>query len=223
MALRLVGVGELLKAWGSSSQQAEELAEKLATHATQARAVLERVGERLERGNWRATGWNVFEVLGRVRLEDAHSDMLAWLFKPWEAHGLGDRFLQEFVVAATRKRLPNGRVQDSITRKKLSGNTGIIDIEVRGDGWLLAVENKIDACESPGQTTRYAEHYLRQTGLDVICVFLTRKGEDAEAKLFQPLSYGKLRKLLNQMQGSADAMQLVHWFADHICSNLEMY
>ena len=29
---------------------------------------------------WRNTAWNLFEVLGRPRLEDAHSSVIAWLW-----------------------------------------------------------------------------------------------------------------------------------------------
>lgn len=224
-ALRLVGIPNLLQAWELLTKQAAEAADTLAENAPQVQAMLQLVNERIVSRAWHTTGWNVFEVLGRVRREDAHSDMLAWLFKPWEAHGLGDHFLQGFVRAATGKKLLNGRVYDSVTRKKISADGGIIDIEVLGDRWVLAIENKIDAAESPGQTMGYAEHYrpLQQLGLTVYGVFLTRDGKDAEAiDIFKPLSYGKLRKLLNQMQGRGDAMQLVRWFADHIRNNLEI-
>jgi hypothetical protein len=186
--------------------------------------MLQMIEGRIESGEWHTTGWNVFDVLGRVRLEDAHSDMLAWLFSPWEAHGLGARFLREFVLAATGRQLPNARVHDCCTRRRLGPEAGIIDIEVLGDSWVLAVENKIDAGESPGQTTGYAEHYrrLEEAGLAVFCVFLTRQGEDAEADgIFKPLSCASLRKILKRMQGTDDAMQLLRWFADNIRNNLE--
>ena len=85
--------------------------------------------------------------------------MLAWLFSPWEAHGLGDRFLMAFVKAATGKELPNGRVYNVVCRKPI--RAGIIDIEVQGDGWVLAVENKVDSFETPSQTIVYAKHYRK--------------------------------------------------------------
>jgi len=221
--LRLARVPELLQAWEALARQAAETADILARHAPQIRAMLQEVNRRIESRAWHTTGWNVFDVLGRVRLEDAHSDMLAWLFKPWEAHGLGDRFLREFVKAAIDGELPNGRVHDSVTRKRLSGDAGIIDIEVRGEGWVLAVENKIDAIERQGQTAGYAKHYGKvvKTGSKVFCVFLTRHGVDADDDSFKPLRYAKLRKILNQMQGSGDAMRLVRWFAESIRNHLE--
>lgn len=37
---------------------------------------------------------NIFEVLGITKTEIRHSNFLAWLLDPKEAHGLGDRFLR---------------------------------------------------------------------------------------------------------------------------------
>jgi hypothetical protein len=218
------GILELLEAWEYLARQSEEAADTLRRHAPQVRAMLRTIGERIETGEWHTTGWNVFDVLGRVRLEDAHSDMLAWLLSPWEAHGLGVRFLMEFVLTATGRRLPNGRVHDCLTRKRLGADAGIIDIEVVGDRWVVAVENKIDAGESPGQTEGYAKHYRRfdGRGLAVFGVFLTLNGDDAEAgDIFKPLSYAQLRRILNRMQGNGDTARLICWFADNIRNNLE--
>lgn len=222
--LRLAGVPDLLQTWETSAKQAVEAADTLARNAPQVRAMLQTVNERIAGGAWHTTGWNVFDVLGRVRLEDAHSDTLAWLLAPWEAHGLGDNFLHKFVESAWGNELPNGRVYDSVTRKKLGSDAGIIDIEVLGDGWVLAVENKIDAGESPGQTEGYAKHYrrLEKSGVVVRGVFLTPSGSEAEASdVFRPMNYSTLREILYQCEGSGDAMRLVRWFADSIRHHLE--
>lgn len=45
---------------------------------------------------WRNTDWNIFEVLGRPRLEDAYSSVIGWLMNPTAPHGLRDAFLNEF-------------------------------------------------------------------------------------------------------------------------------
>ena len=181
------------------------------------------ISERIETGRWHTSGWNIFDVLGQVRREDGHSDVLAWLFKPWEAHGLGDRFLREFVRAAKTGSLPKGSVREVETRKEIGPDRKKIDIEVRGDGWVLAVENKIDA-ERSGQTDDYARHYrrLQKEGFTVV---LTRRGASAQAAdFFKPMNYRTLRKILgqDQMHGTSDAAQIVQWFADHIRNNLEV-
>jgi len=218
---------DLLEQWAVLSRQAEADTKDLQRHAAGVRVLLQEISERVEAGRWHTSGWNIFDVLGRVRLEDAHSDVLAWLFKPWEAHGLGDRFLREFVRAAGTEHLPNGRVHEVETREEIGPNHERIDIEVRGDSWVLAVENKIDDAERSGQTEIYAQHYrrLRKAGFVVFGVFLTRRGESAKADdIFRPMNYRTLRKILSQMQmhGTSDAAQVVQWFADHIRNDLEV-
>jgi len=191
----------LLEKWETLNQQAEAAARGLQKHSAEVRAFLQEISALIETGRWHTSGWNIFDVVGRVRLEDAHSDMLAWLFKPWEAHGLGDRFVRGFVRAAKTGPLPNGRVREVEIRKEIGPNRKKIDIEVQGDGWVLAVENKVHDAEQPGQTESYAEHYgrLRIAGIAVFGVFLTLRGESAKAAdFFQPMSYSTLRKILNQ-------------------------
>jgi hypothetical protein len=217
----------LLEQWAVLSRQAEADTKDLRRHSAEVQVFLREISERIETGRWHTSGWNIFDVLGQVRREDAHSDVLAWLFMPWEAHGLGDRFLREFVRAGKTGPLPKGRVREVETRKEVGPNHGRIDIEVRGDGWVLAVENKIDAAERSGQTEDYARHYrrLQKEGFTVVGVFLTRRGGSAKAAdFFKPMSYRTLRKILgqDQMHGTSDAAQVVKWFADHIRNDLEV-
>jgi hypothetical protein len=217
----------LLQRWEVLDDQAQEAVRSLEMRGQEVRVLLMEVSERIERGHWHTAGWNIFEILGRVRLEDAHSDALAWLFKPWEAHGLGDRFLRDFVYRGTGESLPNSRVREVETRKTVGVGGGKIDIEVQGDDWVLAVENKIDHCETPGQTEYYAAHYgrLRNAGTTAFGVFLTRTGEAAKSGFFQPMSYRTLRTILdeNQPRTASDAPQLIRWFADHIRGDLEVH
>ena len=219
-------VSNLLLRWEFLDRQAQRDAQGLQAHAPEVRVLLTEVSERIESGHWHTTGWNIFEILGRVRLEDAHSDALAWLLKPWEAHGLGDRFLQDFVLVGTGESLPNTRVREVVTRKAVGIDGRRIDIEVQGDGWVLAVENKIDYSEASGQTEAYAAHYrrLRDVGTAVFGIFLTLTGEPADAAdFFRQMSYGTLRTILdrNQPPTTSDAGQVVRWFADHIRTDLE--
>jgi hypothetical protein len=104
-------------------------------------------------------------------------------------------------------------------------DAGKIDIEVRGDGWVLAVENKIDYCEGHGQTERYASHYrrLEDMGTKVFPVYLTLADEPAKSGFFKAMNYRKLRTILDQKQsrGTSDAVQVIRWFADHIRNDFE--
>ena len=215
----------LLRDWEQKQEEGYEAAWRFNRFLPEAKAMLEAVSAHVDRGQCYVRGWNVFDVLGRVRIEDAHSDMLAWLLSPWEAHGLGAGFLQEFAKVATGRSLPNYRVRAVETRKKINRNGDKIDIEVQGDRWVLAVENKIDHVEGIDQTQRYADHYelVCKMGVEFFGVFLTLSGEDAKAaSYFHPMSYGKLRQLLDQLVTCSDAGAMVNWFSDHIRDELEI-
>ena len=41
--------------------------------------------------------FNIFEVLGAVRVELRHSEFLAYLMNPQQNHGLGDDFVKKFL------------------------------------------------------------------------------------------------------------------------------
>jgi hypothetical protein len=103
--------------------------------------LLHEISERTATRQWHTSGWDIFDVLGCVRFEDAHSDMLAWFFQPREAHGLGDRFIREFGRASESGPLPSGKAREVETRKEIGPDGRRIDIEVQGDGCVLAVED----------------------------------------------------------------------------------
>jgi hypothetical protein len=113
----------LLEQWADLIQQAKADTLDLQKHSAEVRVLLQEISERVEAGRWHISGWNIFDVLGQVRREDAHSDVLAWLFTPWEAHGLGDRFLREFVCAVGTEPLPKGRVREVETREEIGPNS----------------------------------------------------------------------------------------------------
>jgi hypothetical protein len=226
----LTSVLDLLQHWEQQQEEGDDAIRTFNKCLPAAKTMLEAVTKQIDSRHWHISGWNVFEILGRVRLEDAHSDMLAWLFRPWEAHSLGDRFLQDFARDAIGRSLPNGRVHEVETRKRINDNGDRIDIEVRGDGWILAVENKIDFVEVQDhnqryQTQRYSDYYdlVRKMGIAFFGVFLTLKGEAARASThFHSMSYRRLRRILDQLDRTSGAGQMIQWFSDHIRDDLEI-
>jgi hypothetical protein len=212
----------LLLAWGqAASSQFLQLVGSL----------LAEVETSLATGQWLRTHWNMFEVLGRPRLEMAHSRAIAWLMNPREAHGLRDEFLKQFferahlaippdtirAVVAIEKRLPSGRR---------------VDIEVSAPGWALVVENKIDASEGKDQTSDYEEYYRdlksrKPKGYEFYSVFLTRRGQLAGAREgFHPVSYKDVREILESIMDtrkpSGNSGLLIQHFVEHIRADLEV-
>jgi predicted transcriptional regulator len=175
---------------------------------------------------WRNTAWNLFEVLGRPRLEDAHSRVIAWLMKPTAPHGLKDAFLKAFFEKAFRIAAPAGTLECRVAVKRKTDN-GEVDIEVKGPRWWLIVENKIDCEEGRGQTERYAAYYKRfaKRGERFFPVFLSREGRRPESRDFAPMSYRDLRHVLESVCESVrpapEVEQLVRHLVKHILWNLE--
>jgi hypothetical protein len=207
----------------NSGQQAREVAveTRLADFCERAQSLFDDVSGAL----WRSTSWNLFDVLGRPRLEDAHSRMIAWLMNPSNPHGLRDGFLKAFfdkAFEAFHITVPAGTLECRVTVKKKI-DSGEVDIEVKGPSWWLIVENKIDCVEEHGQTRKYAAHYeqfakLRETFFPV---FLSREGKRPESRDFAPMSYRDLRDVLESVRPAPLAEPLVQHFVEHILCDLE--
>ncbi len=176
-----------------------------------------------ERGLWRKTYFNLFETLGYQRLEDTHSNILAWLLNPEEAHGLGDAFLRAFLERVFNiKNLP-ANFPVKVFREKQKGKNRY-DIVIEGENWWLIIENKIDSNELKDQTKRYADDWKRRgkLGKNVFLAYLSPTGKQPESRCFTPISYRTIRELLESMHFQDDSNFLNRHFIDHISLDLEV-
>ena len=93
--------------------------------------------------------FNTFDVLRYADYEIRHSNVLAWLLRPADTHGIGDRFLRWFVertnrqlAAANEERLPatDFRAANVVVERELE----YVDITIffKQEKCLLAIENK---------------------------------------------------------------------------------
>ncbi|MCX9009858.1 MAG: PD-(D/E)XK nuclease family protein [Candidatus Methanoperedens sp.] len=175
------------------------------------------VNQAKEKGLWRKTYFNLFDILGYQRLEMVHSNVLAWLLNPEEAHGLGDKFLRAFFYKVfNKKEIPNN-FSIKVHREKWEGGYPI-DIVVEGKNWWLVIENKIDSDEQENQTKRYATKYKckGKLGENVFLVLLSPTGWQPESHDFTPVSYRTIRELLETLQFQSDSDVLIRHFIDHI-------
>jgi hypothetical protein len=85
------------------------------------------------------------EVAGVSRKEATHSNILAFLLRQDEEHGLGDLLLRSLLQASDRNdlldSLPAKRV--TVTRQDPTEDKKRIDIVVETDSFVLGVENKV--------------------------------------------------------------------------------
>ena len=87
--------------------------------------------------------FNLFDVLRNAEYEIRHSNVLAWLLRPGETHGLGDKFLRQFVQCLDPSQI--GLKPDFGTKTvRVERELDDVDITIFLDNerFLIAVENK---------------------------------------------------------------------------------
>ena len=154
-----------------------------------------------------------FDALDFLRLsndEEFHSNFLAWLLDPNQNHGLGDCFLQHFLIQTGAQ--AEFRTIDwsgtSVHREwvnEVDGQWGYLDILVlnSAEKSLCAIENKIWSWEHSEQLTRYRKaleerypHWRRHY------VFLSPRGtlpyREEEQKCWKAADYEIVLQLVEQ-------------------------
>ncbi len=181
----------------SESEASSTQADLEALKALQADASeLERIENLLDR-------FNVFETIGFITKETAHSRFLAFLLDPKEKHGLGDLFLRSFLrkVSESTNKVSLSQVfdnaddrnldQTTVRREVLTGD-GRIDILLLNDvgKWAMIVENKIWSAEHSDQLDRYYRFVKKiYPGLQALGCYLTPYGDAPSHRMYLPLSY----------------------------------
>ena len=94
---------------------------------------------------------NIFKIINMVDKEAVHSDMLAWLFNPYENHNLNDKAVKGLLMRLSEKDAEyiNLLLQDysdlEVYREYTTNNGRRIDIllESRNNKVIFIIENKI--------------------------------------------------------------------------------
>ena len=161
-------------------------------------------------GKWTRGPEDLLSVIGHSRRETYHSAILAWLMDPLAPHGLGTRFLEEFLRTADPDAWPElppdlhvYNVECEVTRGECRA-----DIVVYADQLLLVVENKVDAAEGERQCDRIYDAFSDSSGARF--VFLSPKGSKPRtatgtaAEEFRKLSYRQVIDALKRALGSSE-------------------
>ncbi|MEX1196330.1 MAG: PD-(D/E)XK nuclease family protein [Pseudohongiellaceae bacterium] len=129
--------------------------------------------------------------------ENRHSEMLAWLLDPNEAHGLGDRFLRRLLLKCLNAKSESGEIHKGLKGVSASdlqaysmsqalvfnevdiSRNGRIDILVVEPslGIVVAIENKYGAGETGNQLERY-QTWIEKTFPDYSQVFIVLDAYD---------------------------------------------
>ena len=182
--------------------------------------------ERLEKlAEEKSTEFDALDFIGQLRLgrgrdlwgrEEFHSGVLAWLLDPRQSHGLGDRFLNRFLLRAGVP--PASRLSDwtatEVTREwpnLVDGQWGYLDILVvnEAEQVLCAIENKVFSSEHSEQLTRYRKALeVSYSTFTKYHVFLTPWGtlplREEETEYWTPLTYSTVFEVVQQIAENND-------------------
>jgi len=169
-----------------------------------------------------ALKFNVFSALGVTRKEVIQSRFLAYLLDPNEHHCQDSIFLNAFL---TKIGIPEIGAENTEQIKRIrvitehsAGEDGRMDIVLFCQpGWLVVIENKVDAGEAAQQLTRYTKWLDKQQGYNQKkLIFLTPTGHESvtsNAGDYLQLSYLDLAEafslFLDQDQIKAESVRIV--------------
>lgn len=150
---------------------------------------------------------NIFKIINMVYKEIVHSDMLAWLFNPYESHNLNDKVLKEILMQLSKKDAEyiNLLLLDysdlEVYREYTVDNGRRIDIlmKSKNNKVIFIIENKIWSGESDNQLEDY-KNYIDEKYSDYnrIFLFLTPEKERKEKyKGYNHITYNMIYNILN--------------------------
>lgn len=149
------------------------------------------IKERIQQEEKRKRGenFNIFSVLGlstsEVRL---HSAFLGELLNPDGDHGLGSKFLEEFVDTIIKRVEPEFEIDTKTCKVFVEypigeipedyAEGGRIDLLIRDNqNHAIVIENKIDAINQKKQLLRY-QNYAKKNTQKYVILYLTKSGTD---------------------------------------------
>ena len=163
----------------------------------------------------------IFDILGSVRSELKHSNVLAWLLDANGSHGLGKEVIQKLIIkiaadGASECEIMDWSFLDYTTQKVIrewhpnKENSLDILITFCNEGGtidhVLAIENKIDSNEGDSQTLRYSKELEKAfSRAKIIKVFLSPYSKVPEDETWYPMSYSTMVDIIeavdtNQME-----------------------
>ena len=152
---------------------------------------------------------NIFKIINMVDKEAVHSDMLAWLFNPYENHNLNDKAIKVLLMQLSEKdaeyiNLLLLNYSDlEVYREYTIDNGRRIDIlmESRNNKVIIIIENKIWSGEGDNQLEDYKK-YIDEKYIDYSRIFLyltSEKERKEQYKGYTHITYNTIYKIINNL------------------------
>jgi hypothetical protein len=155
--------------------------------------------DEFSRQNYFASGLNIFETAGLFRQEIRHSNVLAFLLRPTENHGLGDTFLKGIISKAldnlsgeppiSALNLALADFSDALVFREWRNIDLLIDS--KSNNLIVTIEKKIGSSEGANQLSKY-ESTVRSEfpNYGKLYCYLTEEGEPASNEEWSALKRG---------------------------------
>lgn len=141
------------------------------------------------------------KMFGKEGNENFASDWLAYLLDPSK---FGPEILEQLLALCSDDIVRFDLSTAIVEREHTFEDGRRIDILIKGEGFVVGIENKIYSVEGWKQTDDYSDsldkYALENDGAKSFKIFLTPKGVDAQCSEFFPLSYGKLVEILKDVE-----------------------
>ena len=152
---------------------------------------------------------NIFKIINMVDKEAVHSDMLAWLFNPYENHNLNDKAIKVLLMQLSEKdaeyiNLLLLNYSDlEVYREYTIDNGRRIDIlmESRNNKVIIIIENKIWSGEGDNRLEDYKK-YIDEKYIDYSRIFLyltSEKERKEQYKGYTHITYNTIYKIINNL------------------------
>ena len=149
---------------------------------------------------------NFFSILNATKAEIKHSNFLAWLMSPNESHNLNTIFLKWFlkdILSSDKVDWANEFQIESFNlhNVKVYREWHNIDILIKHEEFVIAIENKVDSSEHSRQLKRYTD-IINDSFPDLkkAFVFLTIDGinpkNEDDANKYISIDYGLIKSLI---------------------------
>jgi len=157
--------------------------------------------------------FNLFEVLNLQKQEIRHSNFLAWVLDPTQPHTLGSYFLKRVLFKASSKGGSTGENPISpidvdfwdLSETLVLREENRIDILLLNEveGFVCAIENKIDSQDHSQQLSRYRKLIERKyPDFKRQYIFLSPEAdlpnEEGESDYWVPMGYGEICEALER-------------------------
>lgn len=188
--------------------------------------------------------FNIFQLFDIETKEVHYSKVLSKLFDPLGNHGLGDIFLKLFLkmLISDPKRyikfkelgieyididcLVLDDISISVEKTILSKKRVdiFLQINLERESWIIVIENKLLAKESPDQTTDYASELEKKyPEKKKICVYLTPNGDLPVSNTFIPCSWEEVYQIINLILKKYDLREDIKLFLKHFSNSIEVF